>query len=45
MAELNAYITRAEITGDTDGPLAGKTVAVKDNISTEGVETTCGSKM
>jgi len=45
MAEFNAYITKARIDGDDDGPLAGKTVAVKDNISTEGVETTCGSKM
>ena len=45
MADLNAYITKARIEGADDGPLAGKTVAVKDNISTEGVETTCGSKM
>ncbi len=42
---LNAYITEDEIEGSEDGPLAGKTVAVKDNISTEGVRTTCGSKM
>jgi len=42
---LNAYITEAEIEGSEDGPLADKTVAVKDNISTEGVRTTCGSKM
>ncbi|NHX36589.1 MULTISPECIES: Asp-tRNA(Asn)/Glu-tRNA(Gln) amidotransferase subunit GatA [Halolamina] len=45
MAELNAYITEERIDGADDGPLAGKTVAVKDNISTEGVATTCGSKM
>jgi len=45
MADLNAYITEQRIEGADDGPLAGKTVAVKDNISTEGVETTCGSKM
>jgi len=45
MADLNAYITEQRIDGADDGPLAGKTVAVKDNISTEGVETTCGSKM
>jgi len=42
---LNAYITEEEIAGSDDGPLAGKTVAVKDNISTEGVRTTCGSRM
>jgi len=41
---LNAYITEARIEGG-DGPLASKTVAVKDNISTEGVRTTCGSAM
>jgi len=42
---LNAYITEETIEGSDDGPLAGKTVAVKDNISTDGVRTTCGSKM
>ena len=42
---LNAFITRTEIDGADDGPLAGRTVAVKDNISTEGVRTTCASEM
>ncbi len=41
----NAYITKEQITGSSEGPLAGKTVAVKDNISTDGVQTTCGSAM
>jgi aspartyl-tRNA(Asn)/glutamyl-tRNA(Gln) amidotransferase subunit A len=42
---LNAYITEETIEGSDDGPLSGSTVAVKDNISTDGVRTTCGSKM
>jgi aspartyl-tRNA(Asn)/glutamyl-tRNA(Gln) amidotransferase subunit A len=42
---LNAFITEETIEGDDEGPLAGRTVAVKDNISTEGVRTTCGSAM
>ncbi|QOS11217.1 aspartyl/glutamyl-tRNA(Asn/Gln) amidotransferase subunit A [Haloferax gibbonsii] len=42
---LNAFITKETLDGSDDGPLAGKTVAVKDNISTEGLRTTCGSAM
>jgi len=41
----NAFITDATVDGDSEGPLADKTVAIKDNISTAGVRTTCGSAM
>ena len=43
--DYNGYVTAERIEGDDDGPLSGRTVAVKDNISTEGVRTTCGSAM
>jgi aspartyl-tRNA(Asn)/glutamyl-tRNA(Gln) amidotransferase subunit A len=45
MADLNAFITEERVTGADAGPLAGSRVAVKDNISTAGVRTTCGSEM
>ncbi|HKJ60116.1 MAG TPA: Asp-tRNA(Asn)/Glu-tRNA(Gln) amidotransferase subunit GatA [Halobacteriales archaeon] len=44
--DLNAFVTRETLEpAAEDGPLAGRTVAVKDNISTAGVRTTCGSAM
>ncbi|MBX0303776.1 Asp-tRNA(Asn)/Glu-tRNA(Gln) amidotransferase subunit GatA [Haloarcula salinisoli] len=45
MGDYNAYIATDTIEGTDDGPLAGRTVAVKDNISTKDVQTTCGSAM
>lgn len=43
-ADLNAFVTRCDV-GGADGSLGDLTVGVKDNISTAGVETTCGSRV
>jgi aspartyl-tRNA(Asn)/glutamyl-tRNA(Gln) amidotransferase subunit A len=44
--ELNAYLWRAEDRAvESDGPLAGIPVAVKDLFCTEGVQTTAGSRI
>ncbi|MFW6381327.1 MAG: Asp-tRNA(Asn)/Glu-tRNA(Gln) amidotransferase subunit GatA [Bacillota bacterium] len=44
LMEDQAY-QRAKGSGEFEGPLAGIPLAVKDNMSTEGVPTTCGSRM
>ncbi|WFN34650.1 Asp-tRNA(Asn)/Glu-tRNA(Gln) amidotransferase subunit GatA [Methanogenium sp. S4BF] len=43
----NAFITRLDVAmyEETGGPLEGKGIAVKDNISTAGIPTTCASRI
>ncbi len=40
---FNSFIRRCRVSAGGDGPLAGRTVGVKDNISVAGVPTTNGS--
>ena len=42
---LNAFVTKCEVRGADDGPLAGYEVGLKDNVNLAGVEMTLGSKL
>ncbi len=42
---VHAFITTIPHVSYGEGPLCGMTVAVKDNISTKGIETTCASRI
>ena len=41
----NAWITRVNVEGADSGPLAGRAIGLKDNVSLAGVEMTCGSQV
>ena len=43
--ECNAFITRLDSVSYGEGRLSGIPVAVKDNISTAGIQTTCASRI
>ncbi|MCF7553551.1 amidase [Pseudonocardia sp. WMMC193] len=40
---LNAWAVTAEVSGVTEGPLAGRTVAIKDNVAVAGIPMANGS--
>lgn len=42
---FNAFIRTCRVTGAADGPLAGKTVGLKDNISLAGIPTTNAARI
>jgi amidase len=42
---FNSFIRLCDISGTDMGPLAGKTIGLKDNIDVAGIETTNGSSM
>jgi len=42
---LNVWITKCRVDGAQTGPLAGKTVGLKDTIALAGYEMTCGSRV
>jgi amidase len=42
---LNVFITRCDVAGADEGPLSGRRVGVKDNISVAGIPTTNGSSL
>ena len=41
--KLNAWAVKSEISGSAEGPLAGKTVAIKDNVMVAGMGMMNGS--
>ncbi len=43
--DLNAIVTHIEHENLSEGPLSLRTVAIKDNVSTKGIETTASSKI
>ncbi len=40
---FNAIVRRCSVAGASEGPLAGKRIGLKDNISVAGIPMTCGS--